>query len=144
MLNYKFILKLSLFPLIMLYACGGVLGHIERYKFENISPSRLQTVVANYLSIHKEYSSDKFKSVEIVPDTYEYYITIRDGSSVYKMAYIFPKYDPPYDTIAEITLTTAGPIDKPLKLSGDLGFFEKRKYQKLFKEYFIEKIKREL
>lgn len=138
------ILLLSLF--FLLFSCGGVIGNIEKYRFENISLSTLKAAVSNVNLKHPEFrnfDTSKFKEGVSIGDG-NYYCRIKDNNQDYFFKYAYPQYPPPNDTIVEIALTSAAKFGEDLDLARDITVAEKNKYRSLFEKYFIKEIRQEL
>lgn len=138
---------LFLFVVILfLYSCGGVIGNIEKYRFTYVSMDSLKNAVNRVYIKHpefKDFDTTKFKQGQSLGDG-NYYCKIRDKKYEYFFKYSYPQYPHPNDTIVEIALTSAAKYGEDLDLAKEIGFFKKRKYQKLFEKYFIEEVKKEL
>ncbi len=141
-----YLLTIAAFLSILLCSCGGVIGSIEKYRFQNISLDSLKGGISKVYATHpelKDFDTLKYQQGLSIGDG-DYYCTATEKGTKYLFKYAFPKYDSPYDTIVEVSLSSAAPYGQGLNLASKLGFFEKRKYKKLFTQYFIEAVSKEV
>jgi hypothetical protein len=144
----EYYLIISLFTIIF-YSCGGTIGNIEKYRFQNITIDSLKSIVEIVNLEHPElrqFDTTMFQEGKSGLGDGDFYCTIRDKKNhqKYCFEYAYVQYSPPHNGFVEIALTYAGKYGEELKIEKDLGFFEKRKYKKLFKEYFIEKVRKKV
>ncbi|HXL57853.1 MAG TPA: hypothetical protein VN958_16440, partial [Chitinophagaceae bacterium] len=72
-----------------------------------------------------------------------YYILNKDGQkNVFRCNVVI--YPAPYDKDIDLSLTAATTWGETMDLATKMGFFEKRKYKRLFEENILPKIKEEL
>ena len=135
-----------LFLSIFFYSCGGVIGNIKKYRFENISLSTLKTAVHTVNVKHpdfRNFDTSKFKEGTGIGDG-DYYCRIKENGQDYFFQYAYVQYDPPNNTFVEIALTSAAKYGEDLDLAKDIDFLKKDKYDKLFEKYFISEVRKEL
>lgn len=143
----KSLLSVLFLAIIFLNSCGGTIGNIEKYNFNNVSQDSLKAAVAKVYSKHpelKKYDTTKYKDGKPESIPVRHYCTVNENNEIFLFIYAYPKYPPPYDTISEIALLTASKYGEDLPLASKIGFFNKRKYRKLFNKYFISLVKMEL
>jgi hypothetical protein len=131
---------------LLLYSCGGVIGNIEKYRFNKTSLTALKTAVNKVYITHpefKNFNTTKYKEREYIGDG-DYYCKIKINEQTYFFQYTYPQYPSPNDTIVEIALTSAAQYGGDLNLEKDIGYFKKREYRKLFDKYFIKQVRKEL
>lgn len=92
----------------------------------------------------RQFDTSKFKEGKSTLGDADYYCTINTAGKKYIFSYAYVQYDSPNDTFVEIALTTAAIYGENLLLAKDIGIFKKRKYNQLFNEHFINKVKNEL
>ena len=127
-------------------SCGGVIGNVEKYRFNEISIKLLKKAVSDVYTIHpefKDFDTVKYKEGKGIGDG-DYYCRIKVSENDYFFRYAFPQYPPPNDTIVEIALTSAGIYGNNLVLAKDISQSDKVKYGKIFEHYFIEAVRSEL
>src|SRR5690606_33423437 len=114
---------------------------------ENVSISDLKLAVKNVKLKYPElalYDKSIYKEGKEILNDGDYYCTIEENGNLYLFQFSYPSYPPPNDSIAQIALTSAALYKDDLKLANNIGFFEKIKYRRIFENYFITKIKKEL
>jgi hypothetical protein len=132
--------------ILALFSCGGVIGNIEKYRFENTSIESLKNAVQKvYLKNPqlKQFDSLKYEAGNGIGDG-DYYCKLNKSGQDFIFQYSYPQYPPPNDTISEIALTSAAKYGEPLKLANRISSLEKTEYRNLFEKYFIAQIKKEL
>jgi len=71
-----------------------------------------------------------------------FYMLNKEKKNIFKCNVVV--YDTPYDNSIDLSLTTAATWGETMKLAPKMGFFEKRRYRKLFENFILPKIKEEL
>src|SRR5688572_8275515 len=116
----KFLPLIVPFTIILFFcSCGGVIGHIEKYRFNNTSIASLKSAIERvYVKHpeHKDFDSNRYFEGQGIGDG-DYYCTLTDNRQKYLFVYAFPQYPAPNDTIVEIALTTAGVYGQDLPLA---------------------------
>jgi phage anti-repressor protein len=133
--------------ILIMAACGGVVGNIEKYRFPGYSMNEVKGAVQNVYRKKPEMrylDTMKYKDKQKTRIDGDYYILIEDNNEKYLFVYCYPALVPNYDTTVEIALLTGANYGEDLNLAKDISFSEKRKYKKLFERYFIEEVRKEL
>lgn len=132
--------NIYLFLLLVFLGCGGVVGNIERYKFDiskNLLDSRVVELFIKFPELNIPDSSI-YKEDSIIK-----LCMIHDGNRKIVFGFCLLKYNDngiEKNDASEIVLTHAGVYGDILKFDSDLSYFEKYSYKKLFRSQFIEKI----
>ena len=130
----------------LLYSCGGVIGNIEKYRFDNVTLDSLKSAVSRvYLKNpeFKGFDTLKYEEKQSIGDG-NYYCKIRINRQEYLFAYAYPQYPSPNDPIVEIALTSAALYGQDLNLARNISVVEKNKLRKIFEKYFIREVRKEL
>ena len=127
----------------ILYSCGGVIGNIQKYSFSNVSATELKAALNRVYIKYPELvkSNDKMYGKNNEEDFY--YLLDNNGQKIVFQCNVIV-YSPPYEKEIDLSLTTAATWGKVMQLAPEMGFFEKRKYRKLFEENILPKVKEEL
>ena len=137
----KIYILLSVAVCLSLYSCGGVIGNIERYTFENITRDSLKEIVAKVREEHPEltrFDTTKYKEgVNGIIDG-DYFCRIQEDGLDMMFVYAYPHA--PVDTSIEIALLSAGTYQEVLPLAKDITASKKRYYKQLFEKHFINYI----
>jgi hypothetical protein len=140
----KISLSIILFAAIfLLYSCGGVIGNIEKYPFPNVNPDSLKAALNKvYIKYPELIKTDT--SMYGNNDGEHFYYVLNDNKQkiIFKCNVVV--YPAPYDKEIDLSLTSATTWGKIMDIAPEMGFFEKRKYKKLFKKNILPKIKEEL
>ena len=133
---------LIFFGQILLFSCGGVIGNIEKYEFSNVNT---ETIINALNKVYTKYpeviKSDTTKYGSNNGEDFYFLLNIEGQKIVFICNVI--AYPPPYDKKTDLSLTSAAMWGRTMKLAPKMGFFEKRKYRKLFEENILPKIKEE-
>lgn len=125
---------------LFLYACGGVIGNIEKYPFPNISEDSLRAalnrVYAKYPQLQKTDTS-----MYGVNDGKDFYFVLDYEGKRFVFDCNVIVYAP---RDIDLSLTTATTWGSVMELAPNMGFSEKRKYRKLFEEFILPKIKNQI
>lgn len=127
---------------IFLYSCGGVIGNIEKYPFPGISKDNLIAAINKVYITHPELQKTD-TSMYGVSDENRFHFVLDHEDQKFVFSCSIITYQSPYNSI-DLSLTTATTWGNRMKLAPDMGFFEKRKYKKLFEQFILPKIKQEL
>jgi hypothetical protein len=141
----KHILRIAPFSIItlLLYSCGGVIGNIEKYPFPGISKDSLMAAVNKVYSTYPELQKTD-TSMYGVSNGNSFYFVLEHEEQRFVFSCSIITYPPPYNNEIDLSLTTATTWGNRMKLAPNMGFFEKRKYRKLFEQFILPKIKQEL
>ena len=128
---------------IIFISCGGVIGNIEKYSFTNIDLDSLRGALNNvYIKYPELIKNDSTKYGINNNKNFYYVLNMGDKKIVFLCNIIV--YPSPYEKNIELSLTSATVWGQIMRLAPEMGFFEKRKFRKLFEENILPKIKREL
>jgi hypothetical protein len=128
---------------VLLSSCGGVIGNIEKYEFSNVNVEIVKTALNKVYAKYPEViKSDTTMYGNNNGEDFYFFINVEGQKIVFKCNVI--AYPAPYDKKTDLSLTTATIWGKTMKLAPEMGFFEKRKYRKLFEESILPKIKEEI
>src|SRR5689334_12900072 len=145
MIKERIVLITILFSTCLL-SCGGVIGNIEKYRFDNVTVDSLKVAV-NIVYLRnpefRDFDSLKYQEKKGIGDG-DYYCKIKENKQDYLFKYAFPEYPAPNDTIVEIALTSAAVYGQDLKLARSISVVEKKKFRKMFEMYFISEVRKEL
>ena len=138
--SLSIILFVSIF---LLYSCGGVVGNIEKYSFPNVNVDSLKEALNRvYIKYPELIKSDTTKYGKNDGDHFYYVLNDSEKRIVFECNVVV--YPAPYDKEIDLSLTSATTWGEIMNLAPEMGFFEKRKYRKLFEENILPKIKEEL
>lgn len=128
---------------ILLNACGGVVGNIEKYSFKNVNPDSLKAALNRVYDKYPELiKSDTTMYGKNNGEDFYYLLTDKEQKSVFQCNVI--SYPEPYDKEVDLSLTAATTWGKVMHLAPKMGSGEKRKYRNLFEKNILPKIKEEL
>lgn len=139
----KIFLFTALFGVILfLYSCdivsGGVIGNIEKYSFNGVEPDSLKSALNKvYIKYPELIKTDSKYGVNDGEDFY-YILNTKDEKIVFLCNII--TYDYPSSNEMDLSLTSAVGWGQLMELAPNMGFFEKRKYRKLFERNILPKI----
>ena len=125
--------------LLTLISCGGVIGNIEKYPFDNFSVSDLKAALnAVYLENPELKKTDT--TMYGMNDGKNFYFMLDNGGERYVfVCNVVDYHDPKYGI--DLSLTTATKWGDVMELAPRMSFFEKRNYRKLFEENILPKVK---
>jgi hypothetical protein len=143
----KIIFSIALIVAIFLFVChymleivGGGNGNIEKYSFSNISPDSLKIALnRTYAKYPELIKTDTVKYGSNNGDDFFYVLNSNNEKIVFLCNVVI--YSPPYDKDIDLSLTTATTWGQTMQLASQMGFFEKRKFRRLFEENILPKIK---
>jgi hypothetical protein len=140
----KVFLSIVLFgAILLLYSCGGVVGNIEKYSFSDVNPDSLKAALNRiYIKYPELIKSDTTMYGKNNGDDFYYLLNNGKQKNVFQCNIIV--YPAPYDKEIDLSLTAATTWGKTMHLAAKMGFFEKRKYRKLFEKNILPIIKEEL
>lgn len=135
---------ITLMPILLLVcSCGGVIGNIEKYRFDNISTGDLETALNNVYKRHPDLLK-KDTTMYGMNDGESFYFKLARDGTVYVFKCRVINYRNVNHHAVDLSLTSATEWGNIMNLAPKMGFFEKRKYRKLFEETILPKIKDEL
>jgi hypothetical protein len=129
--------------LFLVFSCGGVIGNIEKYRFDNVSTEELKAALNRVYAGHPDLiKSDT--TMYGMNDGEDFYFKVKkDGTDYIFNCHVINYNDPNYNAV-DLSLTTATEWGEIMNLAPKMGFFEKRKYRKLFEETILPKIRGEV
>ena len=146
----KIIFSIALIVAIFLFAyhymlgiVGGGSGNIEKYSFSNISPDSLKIALnKTYVKYPELIKTDTVKYGSNNGDDF-FYVVNSDNEKIVFLCNVVT-YSPPYNKDIDLSLTAATIWGQTMQLASQMGFFEKRKFRKIFEEDILPKIKEQL
>jgi hypothetical protein len=128
-----------IFFVFLLYACGGVIGNIKKYRFPGVSQEGIKDALNRVYVAHPELQKKDPRYGVNDGDAF-YFILDHEGERfVFECHVIF---NSSYNN--DLSLTTAATWGGLMNFSSDMGFFERRKYRKLFEDYILPEIEKEI
>src|SRR5206468_4159268 len=121
------------------YSCGGVIGNIKKYSFPDIDSTTLNAAL---IEVYQKYPTlTKNSKLYGRNNGIDFFYILDDNGNKCVFLCNIIVYPPPDDKGTDLTLTTATTWGKPMYLATKLGFWEKRKYEKLFEKNILPEIK---
>jgi hypothetical protein len=128
---------------ILFYSCGGTIGNIEKYSFPNVSAGSLKAALNEVYDKYPELiKSDTSMYGNNNGEDFYYVLNNKERKEVFKCNVI--AYPTPNEKETDLSLTTATTWGETMHVATKMGFWEKRKYRKLFEENILPKIKEQL
>jgi hypothetical protein len=126
--------------IFLFISCGGVIGNIEKYEFTTSQDSlkmALNNVYVKYPSLMKNNAAMYGKNDE---ENFYYVANEKHDTTVFECCVIT------YESrnSVDLCLTSAVTWGKTMKLAPTMGFWEKRKYRRLFEREILPKIKEQI
>jgi hypothetical protein len=133
----------TLFLSILFYSCGGTIGNIEKYSFPNVSADSLKAALNEVYHKYPELiKSDTSMYGNNNGEDFYYVFNNKEGKEVFKCNII--AYPSPNEKEIELSLTAATRWGETMHVATKMGFWEKRKYRRIFDENILPKIKEQL
>jgi len=138
--------KICIFLSIIVFLCScGQIGKIKSYEY-NITKSQLAEYISIYYKSHPELTIGSNldiynqKTPGYEQDYFDCYIQAGDDTCMFVFSYLGDSTYWANNKHGEIGLRYAGKFGQQVRIDSDLGFFEKRKFIKIFEEGFINKL----
>jgi len=127
--------------ILFLHSCdvasGGVIGNIEKYPFNGVEPDSLKSALNKVYIKYPELIKTGSKYGENDGKYFYYVLNIKSEKLVFLCNVV--AYDDPSNEV-DLSLTTVIIWGQEMHFASDLGFFEKRRYRKLFEQNILPKI----
>ncbi|GEM_PF-1912331 len=125
--------------IILLKACGGSVGNIEKYPFHNVDPDSLKAALNRVYNKYPELiKSDTTMYGKNDGEDFYYILNTEQHKTVFKCNVVI--YPAPYEKQIDLSLTSAATWGEIMNLAPKMGFVEKRKYRNLFEKNILPKI----
>lgn len=122
------------------FGCGGVVGNIEIYSFNNISKKCLLESINNCYRNKPELSKSDSSIYGVnTNDMFFFVSNIANEKYVFKVSV----FTDPYGQIC-MSLDTGAKWGEIMKLESNLGYWEKRKIKSVFERYILPEINSEI
>jgi hypothetical protein len=136
--------NLFLTILILTISCGQI-GKIKSYEYD-MTKFKLAAIISDYYKAHPELNKGADTNIYTMnspgyeQDYFNCYIQTGDDTCMFVFSYLGDSTYWANDKHSEIGLRYACKYGQLLKINSDLGFFEKRKFIKIFEKGFIDKL----
>jgi hypothetical protein len=131
--------------LLFMCSCGGVIGNIERYQFNSVSPDSLKKAVMWVRKKHPElndFDTSTYHDGQSRLMDGEFYCRIRESNKDILLVFAYPIEGK--DSSSQMVLTSGGTYKAGLPLARDISPSNKAYFKHLFKKYFISELERHL
>ena len=139
-MRQTFFLLLSL--VTFLCSCGGVVGSVEKYEFEDNTLEEIKRATNQVCKKHPELVKPESAPYGQNNGKDEFYFLVHHEKKQYVLkCNIIPGFQ---DIGPEISLTSATKMGEIMKLASNMSYKEKRLYRTVFEKHILPKIKKEL
>jgi len=137
----RVLININIFMCLLVSSCGGVVGNIKKYEYNDIDSQTLKQAILNSYLNNPELIPEDSVGYGVGKDSSFYFNVDKNNTKYLFMCKIIESYA---DAGTELSLTSAVRVGEIMRLASNLSFWEKKEFKKIFEEEVISTIDKEV